>query len=79
MDNIACRIIEIRADLDALRTRAEEFNRDLNGNGKPGLKTELADLKTSIAVIDTKIALYSAIGSLVGSGLMAAILKKFGG
>jgi len=39
MDNIACKIIAIRADVDALKLRAVEHHRDLNGNGKPGITT----------------------------------------
>ena len=81
MDNIACRIIEIRADLDALKTRAEEFNRDLNGNGKPGLNQRVRDLERCEGLrgklfwIAVGLAV-SVIGSVVSALAVAHVMRQ---
>lgn len=72
-------ILEVKSRLSAQENLAREHHRDLNGNGRPGLKTDVAELKKEVAVINAKIALYSALGSLVGSGLMAVLLRRAGG
>ena len=46
---------------------------DINGNGKPGLKNLVADLKTDLRVYKAKLATWAAAGGMVGGGLMFAI------
>ncbi|MFA6582676.1 MAG: hypothetical protein WCS77_00110 [Elusimicrobiaceae bacterium] len=72
-------IIEINARLKSAEATLGEHHKDLNGNGKPGVKCDVADLKKDVAVINTKIALYSVLGSAIGSGVMAILLKRIGG
>lgn len=72
-------VLEVKSRLSVHEKLVDEHHRDLNGNGRPGLKTDVADLKKEVAVINAKIALYSALGSLIGSGIMAALLRRAGG
>lgn len=79
MNDMQRDILEVKTRLAADEAITLEHHRDLNGNGKPGLKTDVADLKKEVAVINAKIALYSALGSVIGSGIMALIIRRIGG
>lgn len=54
--------VKLEARMDAVEKTQEEHHRDINGNGKPGLKAEVAELKV-------RVAIYAAIGSTLGGAL----------
>lgn len=63
-----------KADLATLR-------REIEGNGKPGLKADVISIKESLLTIRTKIGVYSGIGVFVGGtivSLIAAWIKSRG-
>ena len=74
---------DIKSRLTALETRKEicelhqnetkAIQKDLDGNGKPGLKKIVSDLITEWKVYKAKVATWAAAGSFVGGGVMFAI------
>ena len=59
-----------------IRTVLEQFERTLNGNGRPGLKTEVAELKTEVAEIkaiaSASLVWVKGIGVALGIAIAAA-------
>ena len=52
------------------------LKKDIDGNGKPGIKKELNDLKTEFIRFETKILAYATIGSAVGGLAITIFMKK---
>ena len=49
-----------RADIAEIKATQERILEAINGNGKPGIKTEIAILKTNTAVLQSDVAAIEA-------------------
>jgi hypothetical protein len=52
------------------------LKKDIDGNGKPGVKAELQSLKNEFIKFETKVLTYATIGASVGGIVVTIFVKK---
>ena len=82
-EEVLCRLTSIesaiasRAELcDIHKADLHSVKKDIEGNGKKGLKQELIDLKQEFIKFETKVLTYATIGSSIGGALVTFVVRK---
>jgi hypothetical protein len=79
LSKVETELAATRAAIEPCRKRCESHDKDLNGNGRDGLKAEVAKLKTQVEEMPTgtskRAIAATASGSVVGAGALMWIIQ----
>ena len=71
--------LKAKAELcDIHKAELHAVKKDIDGNGKKGIKQELVDLKNEFTRFETKVLAYATIGSGIGGIIVGIIIKRYG-
>ena len=81
--DIINRLIRIEDKQDQYESQINEIKKQIEGNGKPGIKQEIIDLRIDhtelVGVVDglaIKLTTYAIVGSFLGSAMIQLVIWK---